>query len=79
MAVVGAGIDEDSTAATVGALSEREREERLRFTLVGNPAGEGESELPLYIEEIGGGVLTSPEALVEPFDIRIKLPSVSKS
>lgn len=46
MAVVGAGIDEDSTAATFGTLSEREREERFRFTLAGK-AGEGDSELAL--------------------------------
>ena len=34
-------------AATVGTLSEREREVRLRFAFAGKPAGEGDSELPL--------------------------------
>jgi hypothetical protein len=76
---VGTGIDDDSMAATDGALSEREREVRVRFVLGGRPAGAGDSELPLYIEDSGGGLLTSLEALVEPFDIRIKLPSGSKS
>ena len=66
-------------AATEGALSERERETRLTLVLVGKPAGEGDSELPLYIEASGGGVLTSLEVLVDPFDIRMKLPSGSKS
>ena len=66
-------------AATDGALSEREREVRLRLVLAGRPAGEGDSELPLCNEDSGGGLLTSLEALVEPFDIRIKLPSGSKS
>lgn len=51
-----AGTDDDSMAATVGALSEREREVRLRLVLVGRPAGEGDSEVPLCIEESGGGV-----------------------
>jgi len=77
--VVGAGIDDDSMIATDGALSEREREARLRFVLAGRPAGEGDSEVPLYIEASGGGVLTSLEALVDPFEIRMKLPSGSKS
>lgn len=76
---MGAGIDVDSAAVTVGALSEREREERLRLVVGGKPAGEGESEVPLYIEANGGGLLTSLDALVEPLDIRIKLPSGSKS
>lgn len=66
-------------AATGGALSEREREVRFRLVLVGRATGKGDSELPLYIEDSGGGVLTSLEALVDPFDIRIKLPSGSKS
>ena len=66
-------------AATDGALSEREREVRFRLVLVGRATGKGDSELPLYIEDSGGGVLTSLEALVDPFDIRIKLPSGSKS
>lgn len=79
MVVAGAGIDEDSMAATVGALSEREREERLKFALAGKPAGEGDSEVPLWIEFSCGGLLTSLEILVEPLDIRIKLPSGSKS
>ena len=65
--------------ATDGALSERVREARLRLVLAGRPAGEGDSELPLCIEASGGGLLTSLEALVEPFDIRIKFPSGSKS
>jgi len=76
---VGAGIDVDSMVAADGALSEREREARLRFVLAGRPAGEGDSELPAYIEDSGGGLLTSLEALVDPFDIRIKFPSGSKS
>ena len=78
VAVMGAGIDDDSTAATDGTLSEREREGRLTLVFAGRPAGEGDSDGPLYIES-GGGLLTSPEALVEPFDIRIKFPSGSKS
>ena len=45
--VVGAGIDDDSMAATFGALSEREREVRLRLVLVGKAAGKGDSEVPL--------------------------------
>ena len=77
--MVGAGIDDDSMAPTVGALSEREREARLVLVFVGRPAGDGDSEVPLYIEDSGGGLLTSPDALVEPFDIRMKLPSGSKS
>lgn len=77
--VVGAGIKDDSTAATDGALSEREREARFEFVLAGKTAAEGDSEVPLYIEDSGGGLLTSLEALVDPFDIRIKLPSGSKS
>jgi hypothetical protein len=77
--VVGAGIDDDSVAATVGALSEREREERLKFAVAGKTAGVGDSVLPLWIEVSGGGLLTSLEALVEPLDIRMKLPSGSKS
>lgn len=77
--VVGAGIEDDSMAATDGALSEREREVRPRPVTAGRPAGKGDSELPLCMEDSGGGLLTSLEALVEPFDIRIKLPSGSKS
>jgi len=77
--VVGAGIDDDSTAATPGALSEREREARATPVFVGKPAGEGDSEVSLYMDDSGGGLLTSLEALVEPFDIRMKLPSGSKS
>ena len=78
MVVVGAGIDEDSTAATVGALSERE--ERLRATFAGKVAGESDSELPLWAEEGGGGLpLSSLEALVEPLEILTKFPSGSKS
>jgi len=76
---VGAGIEDDSMTATDGTLSEREREVRLRLVLVGRAAGKGDSEVPLYVEDSGGGVLTSLEALVDPFDIRIKLPSGSKS
>ena len=76
---MGAGIDDDSMAATDDVLFEREREVRLRFALAGRPAGEGDSELALYVEASGGGVLTSVEALVDPFDIRMKLPSGSKS
>ena len=45
--VAGAGIEDDSTAVTDGALSEREREARPRFVLAGRPASEGDSELPL--------------------------------
>ena len=79
MAVAGAGIDDDSMAATDGTLSEREREVRVRFVLAGRPVGRGDSELPLCIEDSGGGLLTSLETLVEPFDIRMKFPSGSKS
>ena len=45
--MVGAGIEDDSTAATDGALSEREREARLKLVLVGRAAGKGDSEVPL--------------------------------
>ena len=76
---VGAGIEVDSLAATDGALSEREREVRLRFVVAGRPAGEGDSELALYIEDSGGGPVISLEALVDPFEILMKLPSGSKS
>ena len=76
---MGAGIEDDSVATTDGALSEREREVRLRFAVAGRPAGEGDSEVRPYIEDSGGGVLISLEALVDPFDIRMKLPSGSKS
>ena len=64
--VVGAGIDDDSMAATPGVLSEHERA-RATLVFVGKTAGEGDSEVPLYTDDGDGdgGPPTPPEVVVE--------------